>query len=190
MSRDLFLSPPSSSPPPTGGDAGKKPRRQAATDPDKVKCERAKRQFADDEAAASRQQQDAESGSSLTGRQNVVYSYFVRQRIRTCQEQAHGIVIARLRASKEANAQVAASFGGLASEVTSLALARRVGTPNDRRAALLSIAASCVILAEREDRPAEPKRGQRSPGDKRAKKGAEFQPYKPVDYSVPDLDAA
>lgn len=190
MSRDLPLSPRSSGPPATGGDAEKKPRRQAATDPDKVKRERAKRQFAEDEAAASRQQQDAESGSNLTGRQNVVYSYFVRQRIRACQEQAHGIVIARLRASKEANAQVAASYGGLASEVTSLALARKRGTAGDRRAALLSIAASCVILAEREDRPAEPKRGQRSPGDKRAKKGAEFQPYKPVDYSVPDLDAA
>lgn len=197
MSRDLSLSPRSSGVAPTGGDAGRKPRRQAATSPDKPERERAKKPTGATRPAASRQQRDTESGSN----EGVVYSYFVRARIRDAQQQAHSIVIERIRSSKAANAQVAASYGGLAAEVTSLALARRIGTGKDRRAALLAIAASAVILAEREDRPAEPKRGAKSPH------GAKFQGYgdAPVPkrkgsgsgiksespgFAVPDLDAA
>lgn len=167
MSRRLHLSPPLDDDGPTRTDATAKPRRQGATSPDTTERQRAKRPPAARGAAANRQHEDPESGS----KPGVVYSYFVRARIRDAQQQAHGIVSERIKASKAANAQVAASYGGLAAEVTSLAFARRGGTGKDRRAALLSIAASAVLLAEREDRPEEPRKGAKSPH------GSRFQGY-------------
>lgn len=167
MSRDLSLSPRSSGG--LGPSRVDKPKRSSQAGPalDKAERQRAKKPTGTTRPAASRQQRGAESGSN----EGVVYSYFVRARIRDAQQQAHSIVVERIRSSKAANAQVAASYGGLAAEVTSLALARKVGTGKDRRAVLLSIAASAVILAEREDRPAEPKRGAKSPH------GSKFQGY-------------
>lgn len=115
-----------------------------------------------------------EEGDAAHGRMPTVFSFHVRQGIRDAWVQAHAINVERMKSAKSQGDP--ATYGTLTAQVRSLAEARKVGTPNDRRAALLSLAASCVYLAERETREPEPKRGRKRSSTER---------WKPVDFRIP-----
>lgn len=99
-----------------------------------------------------------------------VWTYVIRHRIRVTCEEAHAVLMSRLRDAKRQGG--AASDSGLAAEIRELAKAKQFartqhGPARDVahghiRRAYLAIAASAMILAERATRPAEaPKRGER-----------------------------
>lgn len=108
----------------------------------------------------------------------------VRQRIRETSQQAHGLVVERLRQAARQGA--AATPPGLAAEVRALAeLQHAVRTQHgpirskslgEMRACYLSIAASSIILAERMTRPGELPRGKKSSTEK----------YQAPTFDVPD----
>ncbi|MBA3585399.1 MAG: hypothetical protein H0W36_12905, partial [Gemmatimonadetes bacterium] len=103
----------------------------------------------------------------------VVFSLQIRQRIRDCWVQANSIAVQRVKdAEREADL---ASFGSLAGELASVSDARKHGTGADIRGALLAVATTCVLLAERQDRPSEPKRGT---------KRASTERWRPVAFGV------
>lgn len=114
----------------------------------------------------------------------VVFSFMVRQRIRETSQQAHGLVVERLRQAARQGA--AATPPGLAAEVRALAeLQHAVRTQHgpirskslgEMRACYLSIAASSIILAERMTRPGELPRGKKSSTEK----------YQAPTFDVPD----
>lgn len=117
------------------------------------------------------------------------FSFFARRRIRAASEQVHAAVLERLRAAGRENRQGhAASPGGLAAEVRALAAAQRFagsqhGPARDAamkqvRNCYVALAASATILAERSDRPAELRRGEKG-----GKKGAGS--FRPPDFSTP-----
>lgn len=100
----------------------------------------------------------------------VIFSYMARQRIRETSQEAHALVVDRLRhATRQGSA---ATPSGLAAEVVelhrSIGAARTAhGPAHDAtmqrvRVCYLEVAASALILAERATRPAELKRGAKS----------------------------
>jgi hypothetical protein len=101
---------------------------------------------------------------------DIVFSYLARQRIRQTSQEAHSMVVDRLRhATRQGGA---ATPAGLAAEVVELHRAiQRARTAHGAaydatmqrvRVCYLNIAASALILAERATRPAELKRGEKS----------------------------
>lgn len=114
----------------------------------------------------------------------VVFSFLARQRLRETSQEAHALVVERLRhATRQGGA---ASPGGLAAEVKALhhAIQRSRtahgpaydATMRDVRACYVHIAASAIILAERATHPAELKRGEKSSTTR----------YRAPDFSVPE----
>jgi hypothetical protein len=100
----------------------------------------------------------------------VVFSFLARQRIRETSQEAHRMVVNRLRYATRQGA--AATAAQLASEVVELhraitAARTAHGPAHDAtmcrvRVCYLEAAATCLILAERATRPAELKRGEKS----------------------------
>jgi hypothetical protein len=101
---------------------------------------------------------------------DVVFSFLSRQRIRQTSQEAHSMVVDRLRhATRQGSA---ASPAGLAAEVVELhrtiQQSRRAHGPaydatmQRVRICYLNVAASALILAERATRPDELKRGSKS----------------------------
>lgn len=84
---------------------------------------------------------------------------FARGRIKDALVQTHGIITVRL-ANAERPFDVATEQG-MADEINEVVRALRGGTPSDRRCARLALAATLIILAERDDRPAQPAEGRR-----------------------------
>lgn len=114
----------------------------------------------------------------------VVFSFMVRQRVRETSQAAHNLVVERLRQAARQGA--AATPPGLAAEVRALAQLQktsrtqhgpeRARTHADMRGCYLAIAASAIILAERMTRPDELPRGKKSSTEK----------YRAPDFPVPD----
>ena len=104
----------------------------------------------------------------------VVFSFLARQRIRETSQEAHALVVDRLRYATRQGA--AASPLRLVDEIKeiqyALAAARTAHGPvydatmQRVRVAYLEAAASCLILAERATRPGELRRGEKSSTDK------------------------
>jgi len=100
----------------------------------------------------------------------VVFSFLARQRIRETSQEAHRMVVNRLRYATRQGA--AATPSQLAVEVVeihrAIGAARTAHGPAHHatmqrvRACYLEAAATCLILAERATRPAELKRGDKS----------------------------
>jgi hypothetical protein len=92
---------------------------------------------------------------------------YARGRIKDALVQVHSIITVRL-----ADAQRpydVATEQGLVGEIRALAAARRDGTPHDRRCARLAMAATLILLAERDDRPPPPAEGSRAGAASRPK---------------------
>ena len=114
----------------------------------------------------------------------VVFSFMVRQRLRETSQDAHNLVVERLRSAAVQGG--AATPSGLAAEIRSLArlqdAARRQHGPVKARTmgevhhCYVTIAATAIILAERATRPIELRRGEKSSTEK----------YRPPDFTVPD----
>jgi len=114
----------------------------------------------------------------------VVFSFMVRQRLRETSQNAHALVVERLRSAEVQGG--AATPSGLAAEIRSLAklqdAARRQHGPVKARTmsevhhCYVTIAATAIILAERATRPTELRRGKKSSTDK----------YRAPDFTVPD----
>jgi len=84
---------------------------------------------------------------------------FARGRIKDAIVQVHGIITVRL--SHATRPHDVATEQGMADEIAEVVRALKFGTPNDRRCARLALAATLVLLAERDDRPAQPAEGRR-----------------------------
>ena len=114
----------------------------------------------------------------------VVFSFMVRQRIRETGQEVHALVVERIRAAARQGA--AATPPGLAAEIRAVARlqdeARRqhgpvkTATMGEIRICYLAIATSAIILAERATRPGELPRGLKSSTKK----------YKAPEFLVPD----
>ena len=84
---------------------------------------------------------------------------FARGRIKDALKQTHSIITVRLSAASRP--YDVATEQGMADEIAEVVRAIKSGTPNDRRCARLALAATLIILAERDDRPAQPAEGSR-----------------------------
>lgn len=121
-------------------------------------CKRRNRQRAlDPRVAGEADPEDYET--FIYGRRTVVTPMFVRGRIRDATLQMHAIVMERVKGAKRP--YDLATEDMLISGVRALADARKHGEEGDRRAARLSLAATLILLAEQDDRPPAPARGQR-----------------------------
>jgi hypothetical protein len=92
---------------------------------------------------------------------------YARGRIKDALVQVHGIITARL-AHAERPYDVATEQG-LLDEIRALGFARREGGPADWRCARLTLAATLILLAERDDRPPPPAEGKRARAASRPK---------------------
>lgn len=75
----------------------------------------------------------------------------VRRRIRDTLKQLHAIIHARVQNASRPHDT--ATEQGVVDEIKALAEAKRCGTASDKRGARLALAATLVLLAERDDRP-------------------------------------
>ena len=113
----------------------------------------------------------------------VVFSYMARQRIRRTSQEVHSLVVDRLRyATRQGAAASPTQLVGEIQELHRAILSKRglhgpaLNATQERvRVHYLELAASCLILAERETRPPELKRGKKSSTDA----------YQAPDFSVP-----
>lgn len=101
---------------------------------------------------------------------DVVFSYMARARIRETSQEAHALVVDRLRyATRQGQAATPAQLASEVVEVHRAIQASRTAhgpaydaTMTRVRTCYLEAAATCLILAERATRPEELKRGQKS----------------------------
>lgn len=84
---------------------------------------------------------------------------FARGRIKDAIVQTHSIITVRLSAAERP--YDTATEQGMADEIAEVVRAIKFGTAEDRRCARLALAATLIILAERDDRPAQPAEGRR-----------------------------
>jgi hypothetical protein len=84
---------------------------------------------------------------------------FARGRIKDALVQTHSIITVRL--SSADRPYDVATEQGMADEIAEVVRALKFGSPDDRRCARLALAATLIILAERDDRPAQPAEGRR-----------------------------
>jgi hypothetical protein len=85
---------------------------------------------------------------------------YARGRIKDAIVQTHSIITARLAAAERPHDT--ATEQGMADEIRAMILAIRQGQPADVRCARLALAATLILLAERDDRPAPPAEGKRA----------------------------
>lgn len=148
--------------------------------------------------AGEPQQDEASSPQQKGGdRSRVVFSFFVRQRLREAMQETHGLVSQRVRSATDAGNQGhAASETGLIAEIKVLSEAkryaatqhgpRRIASMVYVRHAYLEIAASTIILGERVTRPEEaPRRAGAKDRQVSTEAARPTEKWRPLSLSVP-----